>query len=317
MAASPTAALSAPAAARIEPFFADWSTLDHPGRGRRFCLWHAPALSHPRGCVVQVHALAEEMNKCRRMAALQARALAENGYAVLQFDLFGCGDSDGDFGDSTWTQWIRDVQVATDKAAERWSRDWPQHPVPRPVLWAQRAGALLASAAAADAGLPCDFLFWQPSTSGKLVLQQLLRLKLAAALDGAQAKVLGEALRAGIAAGQTTEIAGYRVSADLARGLEAAVLAPGSTGVGGAALHWLETHSRDPATLLPASLSSLERWRSAGYVVRAEAVSGPPFWSTVEITEAPELVSASLAMLEGRPLPAARADVAALAENAA
>ena len=44
----------------------------------------------------QVKAWAEEMNKARRMAALQARLLAENGYAVLQIDLHGCGDSSGD-----------------------------------------------------------------------------------------------------------------------------------------------------------------------------------------------------------------------------
>jgi hypothetical protein len=51
--------------------------------------------------------------------------------------------------------------------------------------------------------------------------------------------------------------------------------------------------------------------------VRAAAVSGPPFWSTVEIAEAPELVSASLALLEGRPLPSALAEAAALARDAA
>jgi pimeloyl-ACP methyl ester carboxylesterase len=44
-----------------------------------------------------VHPFAEEMNKSRRMAALQSRALAAQGYAVLQIDLFGCGDSGGDF----------------------------------------------------------------------------------------------------------------------------------------------------------------------------------------------------------------------------
>jgi alpha/beta superfamily hydrolase len=40
------------------------------------------------------------MNKARRMAALQARALAALGYGVLLLDLHGCGDSSGDFGDS-------------------------------------------------------------------------------------------------------------------------------------------------------------------------------------------------------------------------
>ncbi len=39
--------------------------------------------------VVHVHAFAEEMNKSRRMAAMQSRALAAAGFAVLQIDLLG------------------------------------------------------------------------------------------------------------------------------------------------------------------------------------------------------------------------------------
>ena len=65
--------------------------------GNRFCLLHATD-RRAVGAVLYVHPLAEEMNKSRRMAALQARALAASGWVVLQVDLFGCGDSDGDFG---------------------------------------------------------------------------------------------------------------------------------------------------------------------------------------------------------------------------
>ena len=74
-----------------------------------FCLFY-PAQSHVvRGLVLYIHPFAEEMNKSRRMAALQARAFAQAGYAVLQIDLHGCGDSAGDFGDATWEHWIDDV----------------------------------------------------------------------------------------------------------------------------------------------------------------------------------------------------------------
>ena len=58
--------------------------------GRRFALHHRPA-GPPRGLVVYVHPFAEEMNKSRRMAALQSRALAEAGFAVLQLDLMEIG----------------------------------------------------------------------------------------------------------------------------------------------------------------------------------------------------------------------------------
>ena len=86
--------------------------------GRRFCLLHAPE-RRAIGAVLYVHPLAEEMNKSRRMAALQARALAASGWFVLQVDLFGCGDSDGDFGDADWQRWLADVDEAFFKLCTR------------------------------------------------------------------------------------------------------------------------------------------------------------------------------------------------------
>ena len=55
------------------------------------------------------HPFAEEMNKSRRMVALQASALADAGYAVLQLDLDGCGDDSSGFADASWEGWCSDV----------------------------------------------------------------------------------------------------------------------------------------------------------------------------------------------------------------
>ena len=60
--------------------------------GQRFCIHHAAQGPVRRGQVVYVHPFTEEMNKSRRMAALQSRALAGAGFSVLQIDLAGCGD---------------------------------------------------------------------------------------------------------------------------------------------------------------------------------------------------------------------------------
>ena len=77
--------------------------LDDREAPRRFAVLHWPAEPRvPLGLVVHAPAFAEEMNKSRRMVALQARALAEDGLAVLLVDPLGCGDSPGDFGDATW-----------------------------------------------------------------------------------------------------------------------------------------------------------------------------------------------------------------------
>ena len=80
--------------AAIEALFAP---LGRDPLSQRLCMWHTPPAGAPRRLFVHVHGFAEELNKSRRMACLQARALAEGGDAVLRFDLLGCGDSDGEF----------------------------------------------------------------------------------------------------------------------------------------------------------------------------------------------------------------------------
>ena len=58
------------------------------GAAARFALYHAP--QQPcRGALLYLHPFAEEMNKARRMAALQARRLAAEGWGVLQLDFHG------------------------------------------------------------------------------------------------------------------------------------------------------------------------------------------------------------------------------------
>ena len=50
------------------------------------------------------------MNKARRQAAIQARALASDGFSVLVPDLFGTGDSDGELRDARWETWLDDLE---------------------------------------------------------------------------------------------------------------------------------------------------------------------------------------------------------------
>src|ERR1035437_6520303 len=123
--------------------------------GQRFCLFHQPnAQTSRRGAVVYVHPFAEEMNKSRRMAAVQAKAMANAGYAVLQIDLHGCGDSSGDFGDSSWESWVEDVTLACGWLQQRCDSDlW---------LWGLRTGCLLACEAAARIDMSIQLLLWQP-----------------------------------------------------------------------------------------------------------------------------------------------------------
>jgi exosortase A-associated hydrolase 2 len=235
--------------------------------------------------------LAEEMNKSRRMVAMQSRALAVAGCAVLRADLMGCGDSAGDFGDAGWDAWVDDVVDACALARSRCRDTWPDVTPPPLWLWGQRSGCLLAAAAAKRASLDGGFLFWQPVSSGRQALNQFMRLKSMGALQPGVARGDVDDLRRDLAEGRTIDVAGYRLSSSLAHGLERALLEPAASA--GLPVHWLEVSPHEGAGLLPASAAVIERWRSAGHPVTAQVVGGPSFWSTVEIEDAPALVDAT------------------------
>ena len=256
--------------------------------GGRFCLYYPPA-GEAIGAALYVHPFAEEMNKARRMAALQARALSAAGFAVLQIDLMGCGDSAGEFGDASWEGWVRDVV-----AGIRWLRDRTGRV---PLLWGLRSGCLLACAAA-EAEPITDFVLWQPVTSGRQHLQQFLRLVVAGrALGRADAQQAGTAeLRAALAGGASVDIAGYPVAPTLALGLDAANL---SLAAGRARVAWLEVTTSTPPALSPAGQQRVAEWRAAGHSVTAVAVPGLAFWQTQEIAECPALIEATASIVRG------------------
>lgn len=270
----------------VEALFID---LQPGALGRRFALHHVPRSATVRGLVLYVHPFAEEMNKSRRVAALQSAALAEAGWAVLQFDLLGCGDSDGDFGQASWAAWVDDVVMAC-----QWLRR--RHgPARVPLwLWGLRAGCLLAAQAAQRLDDAAGFLFWQPVLNGQVLLQQFLRLKLAGDLLGGSGKQALDAARRALAEGRNVEIAGYSIAPALAQGLEQARLdAPAQASV----IEWFDLTARADLTPSPAADGVAAAWSAAGHALRRHHVIGPSFWQTSEIEVCPDLIEKSVAAL--------------------
>jgi len=256
------------------------------GTGFRFCLLHRPPAGTPaRAAVVVAPPFAEELNKSRRMIALTARQLADEGCVVLQADGHGCGDSSGDFADATWDDWIEDVVRAQRWLAERF--DAPQW------IWGVRAGALLACAAlreVAAAGL----LLWQPIVSGRQHLAAFLRVATAGALlrEGAEPASV-KSLLARLQSGEHVDVAGYSVAPAVARGLDAARVELPAAFRGRIAC--LEVTSAGAPT--PAVVAAADAWARDGRAVALRAVFGPSFWQTTEIEVAPALIDATAAML--------------------
>ena len=264
-----------------EPFFIDGA------RGRRFCLFH-PARGACKGALVYVHPFAEEMNKSRRMAALQSRALAEQGWAVLQIDLHGCGDSDGVFREARWGNWKDDLGDACAWLGQRSGQ--------RVGLWGLRLGALLALDYACGAAVtPSRLMLWQPVHSGAAALTQFLRLRLAGEMLGKAESGGGTAaLRATLASGEALEIAGYMLEPALAAeidALDAAALIPPCP------VDWFDiVPAAERALSAPAQRVSAA-WHQRGAAVTMHKVASAPFWSTQEIVECEGLIAATCAAL--------------------
>lgn len=272
------------AAGGAEAFF-----LDVEGE-QRFCLFHPPG-GACRGAVLYVHPFAEEMNKTRRMAAMQARELAAMGFGVLQIDLHGCGDSSGDFGDARWSIWKSDLALA---------HNWLLKRLERPItLWGLRLGALLATDYAASAAEPVAALvLWQPVLNGKTFMTQFLRLRVASDMIGEGKEGGGtQALRASLQAGATLEIAGYCLAPELVAAIDAldlAALTPPTVPA-----HWFEAVSATDCPLPPAAARVTDAWQKANGAVRVHAVPCPPFWAAQEITESPALLAATRTVFSG------------------
>lgn len=266
-----------------EPFFLK------AGSGELFCLYHAPSPNkHCFGAFIYIHPFADEMNKSRRMAALQARAFARMGFAVLQIDLFGCGDSSGEFRDARWDIWKQNLADA---------KRWLENHVASPVsLWGLRLGALLALDFARHSENKIDkIVLWQPIISGQSFLNQFLRLRMAsemfAATEGAFKPTGTGAMRDCLANGQTLEVAGYELSPDLAGAIDrlkaCELLVLGST------IHWFEIVAELGRSMAPTTVKVMADWRAKGVDLQAHVVPCAPFWATQEIVECPELVSAT------------------------
>lgn len=260
------------------------------GAGERFCLYHAPANGETaRGAFVYIHPFAEEMNKARRMAALQARAFAKAGIAVLQIDLHGCGDSSGDFSDARWETWKDDVRLAA-----QWLESRSGVPV---GLWGLRLGALLALDVAAEAERPFEeLILWQPVTSGETFLTQFLRMRLAGEMLAVGAEKSGgtQELRAKMAAGESLEIAGYELAPTLAASIDSMNAA--RFAVTTSPIHWFELVADAERPMPPAAARIASAWEERGVRVHRHVVPGTPFWASQEITECDALLSATTSL---------------------
>ena len=158
--------------------------------------------------------LAEEMNKSRRMLAKMAKLACQEGYEVILPDLYGTGDSQGDFADASWDSWISDLSASMGPGYSGNSSELN--------ILALRGGALLVPECLQRHQYTINrLILWHPVISGDLWLTQFLRLRLAASMVSDRgSKETVKDLKELLNAGESLEVAGYELSSDLAQGIQ-------------------------------------------------------------------------------------------------
>jgi exosortase A-associated hydrolase 2 len=255
-------------------------------RGRLFVLLRGPV--DATSAVLIVPPFAEEMNKARRMITDTGRELARRGTASICVDLFGTGDSEGDFTQTSWEGWIDDLA-----AVEEWCHR--SQGLPITGVLAARLGCALAAAYAARRKQPLErWVFWQPVLDGTRYMDQFLRLKLAASMLGEGPKRTVADLRREIGQSGTLEIAGYALSADLLAEIDRVRLERVDARW---PLHWFEL-VRDAAAPIPVPAAKvIERLRRDGCDVQLRTIACDPIWTSTEIVVSAALAAATAGAL--------------------
>lgn len=236
--------------------------------------------------ILHIPAFAEEMNCARHIVSQQSRVFAEQGYSVLQIDLFGTGDSTGDFSEATWDSWKQDIESAC-----QWLTAQGAESV---TFWGLRLGALLAMECASHINLKVEkLILWQPVLFGEQFFMQFLRLKTVAAMMDSKlpAVKIGE-LKQQLLSGQFIEVAGYLLNPELmtvVMKLDASEInLPSGTEV------VLISISSNNEPLSQKVLQFVDVMKSKQHKVIVRGVSGASFWVTHKSESLPQLNSVTL-----------------------
>mgnify|MGYP003626543614 CR=1 FL=1 len=253
-------------------------------KGRLFGLYFS-AIGKTRGQVLCIPPFTEESNRCRVMLGMGARALAHQGYATLVLDLSGTGNSDGEFGDAGWSDWLDDISTGI---------DWLSNKGSELTLWGTRLAALLVvDAARTQPERISRLMFWQPVANGKLMFTQYLRLRVANSLETGGKQETTATLRALLAEGEALEVGGYCISSQLAADLDRAAM-PTVLDLPDIQVDWLEAVDEGKSELSIASMKIINGWLEQGIRVNLFPFKGPQFWQLHERFLAPDLVEKTL-----------------------
>lgn len=247
---------------------------------------HLP--SQPTGCaLVFCHPFAEEKKCAHRSMVDAARACARAGWAVLRFDMRGCGDSPGSFAAQSLDDWRADIAAALDAATRETGAE-------RVGLLGLRLGATLAAQVAEEHPEVACLVLWEPIVDGARYLQHNLRRSMIKAMvtahEGGQDQQAGPRATAAADDG-TVDFDGYQVSQRMREQIGAIDLRAQPARYAGPVLV-VNLTARDEV------VGPLAELAAAYPHGQAVAVRQEPLWQRIGVLDASPTIEATLDWLE-------------------
>lgn len=259
----------------------------NPGSEQLFTLHYAPA-PEVRGCIIVIPPFGEEMNRCRYLIREQCEQFARDGYYCVVLDLYGTGDSAGHLSDASWERWKSNVEAVADSVALPASASV--------ILWGTRLGGLLACDVANSApGKYAGLLMWQPVTSGKTYMTQVLRQRVAKLVDRGEPPEKTDEIRARLASGEKIEVGGYVLGGKLVAEIDSVKMS-NFMSLAQLRINWLEQSGDEDAALSPAAERLVTQFSALGNSVLASSLCFPPLWQLPRRASMENLLTATNAL---------------------
>ena len=194
--------------------------------GRLFCISTKPieTVSGAERTVLIVPPFAEELNRSRRFLTLLRKKLSSLGSTVALIDLFGTGDSEGDFANASVEIWLDDLN----RIAELHS---PEENGTLCLLGV-RSGCLLIEKLLRDTTFAQNpnkvnhIVYVQPEISGYDVVQRMLRTRVAARRFAGDRSETTDILWTKLENGGSVDTSGYVIGSSLALSMRSLLIDP-------------------------------------------------------------------------------------------
>lgn len=258
------------------------------GGGRCYACRHMPDGVASRGAIVLCQPFAEERKCVARVFVNLARQLMADGYYVLRFDYRGCGDSEGEFSEFKFSDWLNDLATAVELAKN-------ESGFSKVSLVGIRLGASLALLATVERDDIASIVLWEPIVNGReYVRQTVTRTKLRHQLikhEGGTMETASSA-RDVLSSDLVRDFDGYAVKKSMYDELSAIDLLSDDVVFEGPALV-IQIAGR---SALSNELEALAQ-KCPGHEIRC--VREQPFWNRIGLVEANELIEETSAWLAG------------------